>query len=439
MQSLEKVNSEKKTIEKLPTDKVVEKSSEAFIKNEGKTKSEIRAERRAKQEAQRAAKKKSIEKSKPVITETIPVKPKEILNQKASIKKPIKQENSHVVNFFKHLCHERFETPPLNDSIHPAIVKLGVQYENKVIVGSNARCVGFLAAVKKLIKDFVRPAQADFARGLDKCLEESAIHLDQCRPLAVSVQNALRYLKWQLTKLSPSISDTDAKAVLDTAIDTYISQQIELAMKAISINIQTKISDGDVILTYGFSSLINTIFVDAYNAGKKFHVVVVDGRQRLEGKEQLRRLVKHGIECSYILMNALDLIMPQVSKVFLAAHAILGNGSIMSRGGTSQVALMAKACNVPVLVACETHKYYERALTNSITYNELGNPDEFVKFLPDTKKDILNKLRNKKNFNILNIIYDVTPSDFITGVVTEMGISPCKSVPAIMRNKPFYI
>ena len=62
----------------------------------------------------------------------------------------------------------------------------------------------------------------------------------------------------------------------------------------------------------------------------------------------------------------------QVSKVFLGAHAILANGAVMSRAGTAQVALMAKAYNVPVLVACETHKTCERVQTDSIVYNELG-------------------------------------------------------------------
>lgn len=42
-----------------------------------------------------------------------------------------------------------------------------------------------------------------------------------------------------------------AKSKLSSAIDTYILEQIHLADKAISITIQTKISNGDVILTYG--------------------------------------------------------------------------------------------------------------------------------------------------------------------------------------------
>lgn len=66
------------------------------------------------------------------------------------------------------------------------------------------------------------------------------------------------------------------------------------------------------------------------------------------------------------------IIIIKVSKVFLGAHAILANGAVMSRVGTAQVALMARAFNIPVLVACETHKSCERVQTDSIVYNELG-------------------------------------------------------------------
>jgi len=62
--------------------------------------------------------------------------------------------------------------------------------------------------------------------------------------------------------------------------------------------------------------------VEAHAAGKQFRVVVVDGRPWLEGKEQLRRLAKHGIECSYILINALSFIMPEVNNF---AHNELKN------------------------------------------------------------------------------------------------------------------
>lgn len=56
----------------------------------------------------------------------------------------------------------------------------------------------------------------------------------------------------------------------------------------------------------------------------------------------------------------------------LGAHALLANGNVMSRTGASQVALVARAHNVPVLVCCETYKFCERVQTDSFVFNELG-------------------------------------------------------------------
>ncbi|XP_071640956.1 translation initiation factor eIF2B subunit delta [Temnothorax longispinosus] len=412
-------------------------------KPDGRSKAELRAERRAKQEAQRAAKQqqssakdsaKSEESLKP------PVETVSKCSAKKSVVKSTMKENVHEVHLFQHLYQERqqslFSIATVNSNIHPAIVRLGVQYASKIIVGSNARCVALLAAIKRVIRDFVKPPQEDFTRGLEAYLKESLKYLHHCRPLGVSMRNAVRHIQWQMTQFSTTLSDEEAKIKLLGIIKTYIEEQIKLADDAISVTIQSKISDGNVILTYGYSSLIHKILVEAHAAGKQFRVIVVDGRPWLEGKEQLRRLAKHGIDCSYILINALSFIMPEVSKVFLGAHAILANGAVMSRVGTAQVALIAKAFNVPVLVACETHKSCERVQTDSIVHNELGNADELVNHQSNGKRSLLSNWRTKKSLNLLNITYDVTPADLVTAVVTELAILPCTSVPVILRIKP---
>ncbi|XP_014613862.1 PREDICTED: probable cyclin-dependent serine/threonine-protein kinase DDB_G0292550 isoform X1 [Polistes canadensis] len=428
------------------------------IKSEGKSKAELRAERRAKQEAQRAAKQEAQRTAKQEqIGEKMKVKSKPNMiqpnaivtatadhpvdNKTNKIIKKTTKNDTHEVNLFKHLYHERElaldKVSTSNFNIHPAIQKLGVQYENKIIVGSNARCVAFLVAIKQLIGDFDKPLKTDFTRGLETKLQESVSYLHACRPLAVSMQNALRHLKWQMTQLDSTSSDADAKHKLRSLIDTYIVEQIHLADESISIFIQTKISNGNVILTYGYSSLIEKILTDAHKAGKQFRVIIVDGRPWLEGKEQLRRLATYGIDCSYVLINALSFVMPEVSKVFLGAHAILANGAVMSRIGTAQVALMAKSFNVPVLVACETHKSCERVQTDSIVHNELGNVDDLTKSTyRNSNKSLLYNWRSKKCLNLLNITYDVTPADLVTAVVTELAILPCTSVPVILRIKP---
>ncbi|XP_046614921.1 translation initiation factor eIF-2B subunit delta [Neodiprion virginianus] len=422
-----------------------DKKNELVTKATGeKCKREARAERRAKQEAQRAAKEMQMApKNKQKTVEPPKLKASRDLLEpvKNIVKKNQSDSHLHEVKLFKHLYRERqsplVNVPTLNSSIHPALIRLGVQYANKIIVGSNARCVALLSAIKQLINDFERPPQVDFTRGLEASLQESAAYLHRCRPIAVSMQNALKHLKWQMSQLSTTISDEDAKTKLQDAIDTYIREQIELAGKAISDTIKSKISNGDVILTYAFSSLIHNILVEAHKDRKQFRVIIVDGRPWLEGKEQMRRLVRHGIECSYVLINALSFIMPEVSKVFLGAHAILANGAVMSRAGTAQVALMAKAFNVPVLVACETHKSCERVQTDSFVYNEIGDADELAyHWSNNAKKSVLTNWKTKKSLDLLNITFDVTPADLVSAVVTELAILPCTSIPVILRIKP---
>lgn len=66
--------------------------------------------------------------------------------------------------------------------------------------------------------------------------------------------------------------------------------------------------------------------------------------------------------------------------MLLGAHALLANGSVMSRVGTAQLALVARAHNVPVLVCCETYKFCERVQTDAFVSNELGKQNRMEAF-----------------------------------------------------------
>lgn len=61
------------------------------------------------------------------------------------------------------------------------------------------------------------------------------------------------------------------------------------------------------------SSLVNRTLCDAHaKQGRAFRVVVVDSRPRLEGRETLRRLVRRGIHCTYVMINAISYVLPEV-------------------------------------------------------------------------------------------------------------------------------
>lgn len=217
--------------EDLNASKVLGKNDSIEINSTSKSK--LRAERRAKQEAQRAAKELEKSQKKNVTKKDISNSNKKVVASTGENVGGIKEEEgtkkivkkivtssgviNHEMNLFKHLYHEREQShvdmPVVNSHLHPAIVRLGVQYKDKVIVGSNARCVAFLSALKQLIYDYERPSQADFTRGLESCFQESMAYLHYCRPLAVSMQNALKHIKWKMTLLPRTTPDDQVKFV----------------------------------------------------------------------------------------------------------------------------------------------------------------------------------------------------------------------------------
>merc|ERR1712004_838428 len=77
----------------------------------------------------------------------------------------------------------------------------------------------------------------------------------------------------------------------------------------------------------------------------------------------------------------------------------------------SQVTLVAKSQNVPVLVCCETYKFSERVQTDSFVFNELGDPDDLV----DTSLAVnpLEDWRDLSALTLLNLTYDVTPANLV--------------------------
>lgn len=222
-----KTNQITEKIEKL----VISESNSSQVVNatEPKTAKPLtKAERRAIQEAQRAAKAAKVEGNVPKVnstkktTSTSATKKVIGKDQKSPIhKEPVVKKSGsaivHRVKLFNHLYTEESDLASnfLNSStIHPSIVRLGTQYASGVVKGSNARCLAFMNAIKIVIQEYETPSQKEFGRGLEEALKPCTEYLQQCRPLAVSITNAIKYIKWQITKLPQDESDDKVRVFI---------------------------------------------------------------------------------------------------------------------------------------------------------------------------------------------------------------------------------
>jgi translation initiation factor eIF-2B subunit delta len=349
-------------------------------------------------------------------------------------------EAAKQIPLFSHLPQYERETSLslkvgfLTSDIPPPILRLGLQYTNGDITGSNARCVALLSALRAVIASHPTPANKTLRDDLLHRLKPWLRFLSDCRPLSVSMGNAIRWLKQKIGKLSPTLDEAEARRQLLQEIDGFVRGRILLADELIVKEAVRRIGDGDVVMTYASSHVVQRALLTAWTEGKRFSVVVVDSRPRLEAQALLSSLSELGVPCQYTLISCVSSVMPSVSCLLLGASAMLSNGALVSRCGTAVVSAIAHRLHVPVLVLCETYKFTDRVQLDAICNNELADPDELLRGSRGEGGGTLSAWRDVAGLKLLNLVYDVTPVDFVTMVVTEVGNVPATSVPVILRE-----
>ncbi len=138
---------------------------------------------------------------------------------------------------------------PSHDGLHPEIVRLGLTYGDRSLLGSSARTVGMLTAFKQVIRDYKTPPQKSLALDLDAKLKPLIQYLIDCRPLAIGMGNAIKHLKSQIGH-TISMTEDEAKEFLIDEIDRFIQERIIVADQQLTAFTSQKINNGDVILTY---------------------------------------------------------------------------------------------------------------------------------------------------------------------------------------------
>jgi translation initiation factor eIF-2B subunit delta len=271
--------------------------------------------------------------------------------------------------------------------------------------------------------------------------------------------NAIRWLKDVIIKIDPQVTESDAKSHLLSSIDNFILQRITAADELIAASASQKIQAGDVILTYASSSIVQSTLIKAHKAGTPFRVIIVDSKPLFEGRKLARNLAAHGLQVQYSLVSAAAHAVKEATKVFLGAHAMMSNGRLYSRVGTAVVAMLAHERDIPVIVCCESVKFTERVALDSIVGNEVAPAEELLSEAEREalvglkgksadsenaadaageagekgKGEVLKWWREEPNLQMLNILYDVTPAEYIKMVVTEYGSLPPSSVPVVHR------
>ena len=272
-------------------------------------------------------------------------------------------------------------------------------------------------------------------------VKKSAEQLIQSRPTAIN-------LKWAVNRLMKKISGINYDNILDVALNEAkeICNEDEEFCKNIGLNglkiieeIYSKTKKTVNILTHcnaGWLATINwgTATSPIYHAHQKgipVHVWVDETRPRNQGANLTSyELNEENIPNTIIADNTGGILMQrgEVDICIVGSDRTLSNGDVCNKIGTYLKALAAHDSNVPFYVALPSSTIdWETKDSKDIPIEERNSEELSHIEGMDENNEIKKVLIYPKKSKTMNLAFDVTPAKYVTGLITEKGISEASS------------
>ena len=272
-------------------------------------------------------------------------------------------------------------------------------------------------------------------------IKKSAEELIQSRPTAIN-------LKWAVDRMIKKLSRINNNQLLDIALNEAkeICDEDEKFCKGIGINglklieeIYNKKKDTVNILTHcnaGWLATINwgTATSPIYHAHKKgipVHVWVDETRPRNQGANLTSyELNEEDIPNTIIADNTGGILMQrgEVDLCIVGTDRTLSNGDVCNKIGTYLKALAAYDNKVPFYVALPSSTIdWDIKNAKDIPIEERNSEELSHVEGVDKNNQFKKVLIYPKNSKAMNLAFDITPAKYVTGLITERGISEASS------------
>lgn len=254
-----------------------------------------------------------------------------------------------------------------------------------------------------------------------KGMERAAQMLENTRPTAVSLPNALHYV---MRGVRAASSVEEARGVLARRTESFVEES-NGAVRRIGEIGSRHIPDGSVVMTHCNSEAALACILAAHEKGKDITVFATEVRPRNQGLLTIRALNDAGIATSYIVDSAARTFMNEVDLVVVGADAVTANGAVINKIGTAPIALAAHEARTNFVVAAETYKFAPRTVLGElIEIEERGSAEVLDPAVAATLPHV----------RIRNPAFDVTPPGYIDMIITEQGAIPPALAPFIIRE-----
>ncbi|KAG9228209.1 putative translation initiation factor eIF-2B subunit alpha [Amylocarpus encephaloides] len=197
------------------------------------------------------------------------------------------------------------------------------------------------------------------------------------------------------------------------------------------------VPEGSVVMTHGGSRVVGALLSKVAEESASGEIVsfrviyVMNDARSSESKAVVASLRAKGVPVATIPEGAVGYAMGKVDLVMVGAEGVVENGGIISRLGTYQIGLLAKAAEKPFYVAAESHKFVRLYPLDQF---DLGFDQEVINFTtnsgsePDKtptkgseKHDYFSTAALSHAKPAVDAV-DYTPPGCVTALITESGV-----------------
>ena len=252
-------------------------------------------------------------------------------------------------------------------------------------------------------------------------LEAAAASIRLARPTGANLAWAVDRMM-RVARLAPSPEDAVQRL---TAEAQQIQDEDELANHEIGRLGAALIQENSAVLTHcnagalatgGYGTALGVIR-SAWADGKVGRVYATETRPLLQGARLTAwELARADIPATLIADSAAGSLLHggTVQAVVVGADRIAANGDVANKIGTYSLAVLAGENNVP---------FYVAAPTSTI---DIGLASGDLIPIEERSGDELSRLGDRRlapeGMDTLNLAFDVTPSRYITAIITERGV-----------------
>ena len=170
---------------------------------------------------------------------------------------------------------------------------------------------------------------------------------------------------------------------------------------------ETLFRPGSRVLTLGYSELLQQLLT---RSGDRLEgVTVCEGRPLNAGLRLAAVVGEQAIPARLITEAQLELFTPECDVAVVAVDRVLPDGSVVAAVGTAVLARLCAAHDVPFYVLAARDRWVSEGSQLAHFGRERHSPAEVAAQPP-------------AGVQVMNVTYDLTPPDLITGYVTETGI-----------------